>query len=332
MKKLILAVVMLLGAGVDGMYASVPLNEPDLSLVTKQFNFLETFDLKGKKVIIFGCGHGDHNEGGRPGDQGKHEHAGVTCVDISGTSKADHVMDVTKGFLPDDLSGSADVVYFEYLTPGIIYHPLTIANALKCLKPEGILMWDVYWGFGFINSRGDQAALDYLKSCKDRVSHTEIEFLNKDPRFQSLFRLSQQDESLGRYFSYGNNPFNGRARSQIFHVPKQDLEETQVNAFFQFYKPETLPALLKNLACLLDVRNTDELQRVVINAVLQELDIYDLNKKWHPEMEEKYQHFSIRLKNLKNKVSQAFSGERALLIALGYLRKAMLEEYKIDAR
>jgi hypothetical protein len=70
--------------------ASSRLTETDTSLVRQQFNFLESFELKGKKVVIFGCGHGNQNEGGSEHDQGNHAHDGVICISNSPESRADY--------------------------------------------------------------------------------------------------------------------------------------------------------------------------------------------------------------------------------------------------
>jgi hypothetical protein len=237
----LVAVVSLVLTG-NALNASNLLPEHDTTLVRQQFNFLDRFDFKGKKVAIFGCGHGNHNDRGRENDQGNHAHEGAICFDISNKSKADYVLDVTKPGIPEHLIGTVDVVYLEYLTPESIYRTNTFTNALKLLKADGILMWDVYWSIRAFGAHEKSACLNY---CKMQVGQTEIGFLNTDPRkiFKGIFKLRQDDQILPQYFSYGNNPFNERKNSQIMHVSVADLDQERLKAFIQATPLKVLPMI-----------------------------------------------------------------------------------------
>lgn len=307
---------LLLTANISSSFGS----DPDLSLVKQHFNFFETYDMKDKDVFIFGCGHGDHNERGIPGDHGDHKHDNVFCFDISEESKADKVINVAEEILPDFLTKMADVVYFEYLTPQVIYSPVTMANAMKCLKPDGLLVWDVYWGLGFTGSPEHM-----LANAQSKLTDLEIPFLNGEAKFQSVFSLSKDKEELRKQFYCGKNPFNGRENSMMFIVQRKDLDETKLNAFLNFFKPGVIPTKLLELKKLFEVKSYEELDQPSIKEVLELLSHCD---NWHPEAKN-YEKFHFRMSHLRKKICFPITKSYDFRVASSYLERAFLDFYNI---
>jgi hypothetical protein len=194
-----------------------------------------------------------------------------------------------------------------------------MANALKYLKPEGLLVWDVYWGLG--SSDSPEETLAYAQS---KLTDFEIPYLNDDAKFQSVFSFSRNKEDLSKQFYCGKNPFNGRENSKMFIVQRKDLDETKLNAFLNFFKPGVIPTKLLELKKLLEVKSYEELDQPSIQEVLELLRHYG---KWHPEAKN-YEHFNLRMSNLRKKISFPITKSCDFRAASSFLVRA-LDSYNI---
>lgn len=291
--------------------------EAELSLVKARFNSLPT--LIDKEVVIFGCGHGQQNEHGVPGDHGDHSHRDIFCVDHNPASGADLVLDVTKDSL-EELADLADVVYFEYLTPKAIYDPATMANALKLLKPDGHLLFDVYWG---IKMPGEPSPEEILARAQLKI-RTEIEFLRTNQKFHGVFNLSPKDEDLHKYFYLGNNPFNGRLNSLIFIIPANELDQTKRTHFLSIFQKHALQKVLNNLINSLFPEGE---QQIDLNKLGDLIDRAYLLSQWNPE-KSNFPYLGRRLKALKTKILPAYKEARLTHDALiEWCNRALCEEY-----
>lgn len=291
-------------------------SDTDLSEVKAHFNSLQNISLKDKEVVIFGCGHGPQNEHGVPGDEGDHTHDHATCVDNNPESKADFVMDVTKTVFEDDYSGMADVVYFEYLTPEVIYKPATFANALKLLAPEGILIWDVYWG---LSRPGKPTAAQTLSTAQYEIKR-QIEVLNTKDAFHGVFALSAEDKDLAKHFYCGDNPFNGRNNSTMFIIHRKDLDGQRVKQFVSLYQTGAIREVLLRL-CEELVKPADKVDHdllATLGAQLQKL------AKWNPEAE-KYEYLTHRARALAKRINELRDGKQSIAETYAWMYRALIE-------
>lgn len=200
---------------------------PDASTVKRHYNFLSSFPLEGKTIYIFGCGHGDQNKCGQSGDHGDHSHKDAICFDNNQKSGADYIIDLTKEFIPEEVRHKADIVYFEYLTPPVIYHRQTFTNARLCLKEGGMIMWDCY---SYLPRPHHYEKNKYYEYIKTNIVIKTIDTLN-DSKFNGLFNLDPAKNNIIKqpgfdrfYFSYVDNPFNSRRDSKIFHLCFEDTK------------------------------------------------------------------------------------------------------------
>ena len=263
------------------------------SLVHKRYNYLSNYNFEGKKIVIFGCGHGNQNECGQEGNSGDHSHQGVTCISIDPESKGDYTLDLTKTYVPEELHGTADIIYFEYLTPTTIYHPVTMANALLILKSKGEIIWDTYWPY----PRSYEAA-GVLKHAWMRVNE-EITYLNTQGKYAGIFKLSSDGKNYKNYYSVGDNPFNGRKNSSIFHISREDIEQTFAEQYItnlpeQYIDkihPDAIIKILRDMQGLLDIKALEDLNTKSMQNLVDKLKQYN-SIKCYPHLS-KYHRFDI---------------------------------------